>query len=126
MGSKQIRKISILNMAVGGVILVLVALMLFGRLIADNIAIFAFLSGASNLFYGFTVYRALVDTEPEQAAFHGLLKRANSSWLVPALMTAAPLITEGRVVVYTFVIGVLSVVVSLLLDYCLRNAAKGR
>ena len=126
MGSKQIRKISILNMAVGGVILVLVALMLFGGLIADNIAIFAFLSGASNLFYGFTVYRALVDTEPEQATFHGLLKRANSSWLVPALMTAAPLITEGRVVAYTFVIGVLSVVVSLLLDYCLRNAAKGR
>ncbi len=126
MGSSQAKNVALANMVVGGLVLIFVAVLLFMGLVADNLAIFSFLSGASCLFYGFTVYRALTDGEADQTTFYGLRKRAGSSWLVPALMTAAPLVTEHALQPTVFATGICAVAASVLLDVCLHNGSKGR
>ena len=126
MGSKQAKTVSIANMAVGGVVVCVVgALLLLGR-VTDSGAIFGFLCGVSNLFYGFTVFRAVTDAEPDASTFYGLRKRAGSSWLVPLLMTVAPLVTQDGLNLVVFACGLCAIVASVLLELCLRGGSQGR
>ncbi len=126
MGSRQAKTVSIANMAVGGIVVCVVGVLLLMGRVSDSGAIFGFLCGVSNLFYGFTVYRALTDAEPDEATFYGLRKRAGSSWLVPALMTFAPIVSEKSLNPAVFVSGLCTIGASVLLDVCLRNGTKGR
>ncbi len=126
MGSRQAKTVSIVNMAVGGIVVCVVGAALLAGWLSDSVAVFGFLCGVSNLFYGFTVYRALTDAEPDEATFYGLRKRAGSSWLVPTLMTFAPIVSEHELSPVAFVAGLCAIAVSVLLDVCLRNGTKGR
>lgn len=126
MGSKQAKTVSIANMAVGGVVVCVVgALLLLGK-VTESGAIFGFLCGVSNLFYGFTVFRAVTDAEPETSTFYGLRKRAGSSWLVPLLMTVAPLVTQDDLNPVVLACGVCAIAAAVLLELCLRGGSQGK
>ncbi len=125
MGSKQCKTVAMVNMGVGAVVVAVVGLTLLMGAVSDTSAIFGFLAGVSNLFYGFTVFRTLGDAEPDESTFYGLRKRSGSSWLVPALMTVAPMVGNKELCAPVLGACVCSVVAAVLLDVCIHNGCHG-
>ena len=113
-----LKKISVVSIALGAIVVVWGAVCGFSEGFDDARPFFVLLSGVAGALYGFLVLRAV----NEGAGLYTLKKRMAASWLVPACMLIGTFTAPGGASLVLLVPIVASLVVSVLLDRCLRKA----
>ena len=116
--ASNLKKISLVSIALGAIVVAWGAVCGFTKGFGDARPFFVLLCGVAGALYGCLVLRAV----NEGAGLYTLKKRMAASWLVPACMLIGTFTAPGGASLVLLGPIVASLVVSVLLDLCLRKA----